>query len=59
MLTRDLALYERKANLYLEKCAVAAKDTNENDTAGDVTTVLNGDPLDFWIKQVIKLLFVS
>ena len=50
-MTRDLAQYEKKANLYLEKCAAAAIDAN-----GDVTTVKKGDPLDFWICQVLKVI---
>ena len=37
--------------LYLEKCAAAANDAN-----GDVTTVKKGDPLDFWIRQVFKVI---
>ena len=58
MLARDLVQYERKAKLYLEMCAAASRDNNQDDPARDVT-VKNNDPLQFWIAQVLKLLFVS
>ena len=58
MLARDLVQYERKAKLYLEMRAAASRDNNQDDPARDVT-VKNNDPLQFWIAQVLKLLFVS
>ena len=58
MLSRDLAQYERKAKLYLEMCVAASRDHTQDDPTGDVT-VKNNDPLQFWIGQVLKLLFVS
>ena len=50
-------MYEKKVTSYLQvhrKAAEeAAKDANQN--TGVRTTMHVGDPLDFWIKQVISL----
>ena len=56
----DLDLYEEKSKLYIQTCAKAAvesakraKDANENITETPKAVAVFGDPIQFWIKQVI------
>ena len=59
-MTQDYATFEIKVASYLQvhrkaaEAEEAAKDANQN-SEGVRTTMHVGDPLDFWIKQVISL----
>ena len=43
----------------MAKCAAIANDAAKKDDQTQLTTVNHGDPIDFWNRQVRKLLFVG
>ena len=43
----------------MAKCAAIANDAAKKDDQTQLTTANHGDPIDFWNRQVRKLLFVG
>ena len=51
-----MACYERKANLYVEAARAAAEAARDDVNANSSGSLQFSDPIDFWSRQVIKLL---
>lgn len=57
-LTQDLALYEKRAAAYMDayvrEAEVVVADDNANNEEQDPVDLVVGDPLDFWVRQLLS-----
>ena len=51
-----MANYEKKANMYVEAVRAATEAAREDVNANSSGSLKFPDPIEFWVRQVIKLL---
>ena len=54
-----MATYERKAHMYVEATRAATEAAMEDDNANSSGSLQFEDPINFWCRQVIKLLYAK